>query len=346
MKISGTTASSFNDWTMAASTAMPANGGTSQTSLTNNTNAGLDSVAIAAVCPPSNCTPVYSPDGTKIVFASKTALTGAANGTASASNNIWIMNSDGSGLTALTKNGTVSGGDSVSPVWSLDQSKIYFASKQGLTTTTSSWNATANNCYNIWYMTPSASSMVALTSQTTTGYDSTEPAASSDDVTVAFTSKAPTTAPVSSSNIWTVHNDGTQLTYLTDNTSASLDSKNPVFSPDGSEIAFASKTAVAGGWNGTTSNSFNIWKMKVDGSNQVALTTSTAANLDSVYPSWEPDNLYIVFQSLMKIGATTPTSNNIWVMKEDGTSPTALTQNTNAGLDSYIGTSPNVWYQP
>jgi Tol biopolymer transport system component len=282
--------------------------------------------------------PLYSPNGARIVFASKQAVSGAVNGTASSSYNLFVMNANGSGLLALTQN-TSAGLDSLGAAWAPDSSKIYFYSLQNLATVSGgSWNQAANANNNIWSINPDGTGLTALTTQNGAGLDSTEPNPSSDNLTIVFTSKMLISGVgANSTNIWAMHKDGTSQAYLTDATVAGYDSKNPVFSPDGSTIAYASEQDGA--------PCFNIWTMKSNGSNQANLTGQNTAGLDSINPSWEPDSLMIAFQSKMKISGSTPNSWNIWAMTSTGGSQLALTQNTNAGLDSVLFPNNAVWYQ-
>jgi Tol biopolymer transport system component len=173
------------------------------------------------------------------------------------------------------------------------------------------------------------------------GRDNFEPAISSDGTTVTWASKAliGATAP-SSFNIWTMNFNGTAKAYLTGNTAASLDSRNPKFSPDMSQITFISKMNV----NAAAANSFNVWIMDQSGLNQVALTTNNAASKDCEMPEFSPDNTKIAFSSKMNVGVTVSSSYNVFVVNSSGVgSPVNVTQNTNAGLDSHAGPF-NIWY--
>jgi Tol biopolymer transport system component len=92
--VSGSTPASSN-LAVISSTASA----TSGTLLTQNTSANLDSAE-----------PSFSPDGSRIVFSSRTQLNGAWNGTTTYSNNIWVVDADGSDLTPLTQNSSIGGG--------------------------------------------------------------------------------------------------------------------------------------------------------------------------------------------------------------------------------------------
>src|SRR5205823_6401725 len=156
------------------------------------------------------------------------------NGTASLSYNIFIMNSDGTSRTALTAN-TDAGLDSISPSFSPDGSMIYFSSN---TASDGSTNGTATLSSNIWRINANGTNKVLLSNSTAASQDAAEPAVSPDGNTVIFSAKLKIGASDANSyNIWKMNYDGTSRTSLTSNTVAGLDSLNPKFSPDGTEIA-------------------------------------------------------------------------------------------------------------
>jgi hypothetical protein len=319
----GTATSSYNLWTMLS-------GGTSPTHLTSNTSASLD----------SDTQPQFSPDGSKIVFASKMALSGSANGTASGSYNIWIVNSDGTSLTHLTAN-TNTGLDSIQPVFGTSNSVVYFISK---TATNGTDNGTPMTAYNIWKVNTDGTSRTLLTSHNSVGDDCTDLSVSPDGSLLVYASMANLGGPtVHSYNIWSIGTNGSNDGNLTSETATGHDSRHPQFSPDGSEIVFQSLKPLS--TNGATTSSYNIWTMSYTGSSQVSLTTNTAASLDSINPSYSSDNSLIIFSSKMNIGNTTANSYNIWTMKSNNTNYNYLTSNTNSGLDSYLGTG-RVYYAP
>ncbi len=70
--------------------------------------------------------PVFSPDGTKILFASGRALDGSDAANTAGRSNIWLMNTDGSSATPLTSLTAALG--SSDPVWSPDGTKVAYDS--------------------------------------------------------------------------------------------------------------------------------------------------------------------------------------------------------------------------
>ncbi len=121
-------------------------------------------------------------------------------------------------------------------------------------------------------------------------------------------------------NIWTVNVDGTGLTDLTQSFSYN---KLPVFSPDGTKIAFLSSR--------DTGNQFNkIYIMNSDGSDVRRLTDVSLA-YDEFSPSFSPDGSKIVFMLYQLSNAF----RDIYTIGTDGAGLTNLT-NTEATLYSNV----------
>src|SRR5262249_53357083 len=80
-------------------------------------------------------------------------------------------------------------------------------------------------------------------------------------------------------NIWVMNADSSSQTPLTRITANTAASSNPVWSPDGSKIAFASQRALNG--NDAANTDKNIWLLTPDASSAAPLTKLTASGSDS-----------------------------------------------------------------
>jgi len=103
-------------------------------------------------------------------------------------------------------------------------------------------------------------------------------------------------------DIYTMAADGSDVRRLTDDPALDL---FPVFSPDGSKIAFTSDRAAT----------VDIWVMDADGSNLVRLTEFENDSLDDYHPTWSPDGERIAFVR----GQVPPGADGkLWVIDADG----------------------------
>jgi hypothetical protein len=108
----------------------------------------------------------------------------------------------------------------------------------------------------------------------------------------------------SDNEIWTINENGTGATPLTNNSFAD---EQPAWSPDGKKIAFHTNR----------DGNLEIYTMNPDGSSPTRITNN--ASFDE-YPSWSPDGTKILFDS----GRDDPHS-EIYTMNADGTGVTRLT---------------------
>lgn len=298
--------------------------------------------------------PVWSPDGSKIAFISNGTLDGG-NAVPNGASNIWVVNADSSSLTPLTKL-TSNGPHHFDPAWSPDGSKIAFDSDRALDGTDVFAGAR-----NIWVMNADGSNPIPLTDLT--GANSRRPAWSADGSKIAFASDRAISninsqGPNHTFNIWVVNSDGSgrtgvqgsgsiPLTKLTASGASCclgspLSFDPPVWSPDGTKIAFESSRALDGSdaANGTS----NIWLMNADGSSATPLTRLTVVGANSFGPAWSPDGSKIAFASVgaldgsdaVNAGATY----DIWVVNADGSGRTPVTNLTGGSFTENISWSP------
>lgn len=99
---------------------------------------------------------------------------------------------------------------------------------------------------------------------------------------------------IGATELYVMRADGTNVRKL----GTAINSQSPVFSPDGTKIAFASDR----------DGNFEIYVMTAEGGEQTRLTTNGAEDTD---PTWSPDGTRIAFRSARNGGG-------IYSMKPDG----------------------------
>jgi Tol biopolymer transport system component len=291
----------------------------------------------------SSFSPAWSPDGRKITFSSERALDGSDAANTSSTSNIWVMNADGSGASALTKL-TANGADSFTPTWSPDGSKIVFKSSGALN---GSDAANPNGNTNVWVINGDGSGAAIALTKLTKG-SSFGTAWSPDGSKIVYSSQGALDGSDalntnSTFNIWVANADGSGAAApLTTLTAFGAISIQPAWSPDGGKIAFVSERALDGSNNPNTNATQNIWVMNRDGSQATPLTKLTAAGAGSFDPVWSPDGAKIFFDSLRALDGTDAvnTTSNIWAVNRDGSGATPLTKITSSAANSTHPTQP------
>ncbi len=259
--------------------------------------------------------PAWSPDGTKIAYFSWRGLDGSnSSSTPNGTRNIWVMNADGSNnhpVTQLTAVGT----DSYYARWSPDSTRVAYYSGRALDGSDSGNGQ--NFAQNIWIVNADGSGSIAVTQNSPSAGNQDAWWSKDGSVLVFF----------GGGNIYSVHTDGTALTQLTTGNALNIPYN---WSPDGSEILFASTLPLNGG-NGQGST--NIWTMKADGTGQTPLTKLTVAGAEE--GAWSPDGTRVAYMSDRAFnGSDKPDSNpsvdNLWLVQADGSGSVALTKLTKA----------------
>lgn len=194
----------------------------------------------------------FSPDGRRIAFYRFVATAPIA------SSHIFVMNANGSGLVDLSR------GDAseTEPDWSPDGTRLLFI-RTPRAGGPEIWvmNSDGSNRSLLLQLTADSLASSAETTDLTPG-----PRWSPDGRRIAFAAvfrPAGSTAALFPS-IYAVNADGKQPTQLTDNDRLNT---APVWSPDGSQIAFASKDFI-------NRQNWKLWVMNADGSGQRALLGS------------------------------------------------------------------------
>lgn len=222
--------------------------------------------------------PAWSPDGTKIAFASD-----RANGVGE-SKDIYVMNADGSNPVRLTDHPAFDEW----PAWSPDGRHIVFSRGEPYFGG------------EILIMKADGSEEKRLVALTTMS-PLTHPAWSPDGSLIAFVGPAPRHG-------WGIHlikPDGTDRKRLTD--PAGGGDLHPDWSPDGSKIVFSRRFG----------DEYFIWTMNADGSGLTPITSG-----DDEHPAWSPDGTRIVFE---RAGEE---SWDLWTMNPDGSGLTPVVQSS------------------
>ncbi len=192
---------------------------------------------------------------------------------------VHVMNADGTGVVNLTAG---SFGSDHSPTWSANGTKIAFVSSRSGTLG-----------IKVYVMSADGSDVTPLTTDTTT--TDSDPAWSPDGLRIAF---------VRGERVHTVKTDGSAVTPVT---ASGTNAHHPNWSPSGSRIAYTRFTADPG----TT----GIHTIEPDGSNDVDLSTFLT---EATRPAWSPDGSRIVARRAL----------HLWTMNPNGSGATQITTAT------------------
>ncbi len=194
---------------------------------------------LVCTCIDSESRMTWSPDGAMFAFHKRVG--GVLQ--------IFVVNSDGTGLTQIT-NGATGAEFSADPAWSPDGTKIAYA-RAGPS---------------IWVMNADGSGAVDLTGASRS-YDFPFPSWSPDGTKIAFRRQG---------GIWTMNADGTDQTQLTIHGPGHAEDHDPAWSPDGRQILF----------NGWIDDAFNAGLVVInpDGSGRTPITGASGY----LQPDWQP----------------------------------------------------------
>jgi TolB protein len=265
--------------------------------------------------------PTLSPDGRgKLVFDSNRFR---AAGEPVNTSDLFLMNHDGTELQFLTRGG--------SPTWSprgpngAASKNIAFhasGSGTGLPVNRFPGSATVDSdifTVNVDDLLDNGAVPRNLTINRVATVDD-DPNWSPDGRKIIFTSyiEDPATTPITSAEIYIMNADGTGQTQLTHD---GLEKRGPAWSPDGTRILFARRSGTPNR-EGVATFEVCVMDAVVNGAvtqltHHLDIDPTNITHLNGLTPTWSPDGQAIVFH-------WTP-SNQLWVMRADGSGQVQLT---------------------
>ncbi|HZE23500.1 MAG TPA: hypothetical protein VE054_05880 [Blattabacteriaceae bacterium] len=285
----------------------------------------------------------WSPDGRKLAFASSAALDGSDALSTNGAVNVWVMNADGTGatpITRLTVNPSGGAWTSQEVIWSPNSAKIAFLSVGALDGSNA---LNTNAVFNVWVAKADGTSLSPLTRLTASGVFQTDPAWSPDGAKIAFIAQRALDASDAASstntmNLWTINADGSSATPLTRFTSNDF-MFYPVWSPDGSKLAFGSGRALDGSDASNINSADNVWTINANGTGAFAVTRLTTTGINFASPmTWSPDGKKIAFTSQRAVDganvANPSGATNVWLLNADGSGAMPFTKLTSAAASS------------
>jgi dipeptidyl aminopeptidase/acylaminoacyl peptidase len=183
------------------------------------------------------------------------------------------------------------------PAWSPDGGKIAFSS-----------NRDGND--EIYVMNADGTNVVRVTEDNAPDFDAEW---SPDSRRIAFTSYR-----LGGAGVFVMNADGSDVTPLTNGLSG--EALSPTWSPDGGRIAFSRAVCT---YPSSSCWEYDIWVMNADGSGIGQLTAGSAC--DDTNPAWSPDGRSIAFSSTLTYYGWGPCPTAIRTVRVDGTSMSTVT---------------------
>jgi TolB protein len=236
----------------------------------------------------------WSPDGKQIAFVSDQDAVVINSSRALSTNNIYVMEADGTQVRRLTVDNTTNQYGMLS--WSPDGKRLVFDMSSEL-----SWGGFFS--VGIHLMSISDGKLTALTRPS--GIVADDPIWSPDGKHILYD------AGTASNNLYVMNADGTDQVALAINASGWL--HNASWSPDGKKIVFSALQFQA-----PCDKCSYIYVVNADGTNLIDLSKDSLSH--DTEPSWSPDGKYIVFASRQD-----NSESHLYIMSADGANQKQLT---------------------
>jgi TolB protein len=260
-------------------------------------NASGSNSRLLAQCYQAQCYPNWSPDGSRIVFQRQ-----VPNGVA-----VFTMNADGSNQAQLTPFPSLPYSGDTLPSWTPD-GRILFSHVP---------NPNNAQLVDIDIMNADGSGLVTVLPAGSGPTLNIEPRMRADG-TIVFMQNATGSSPW---QIWTMSSTGTNLTQITNELHNHGD---PMWSPDGTKIAFGSDRA----------GPVNVFIMNADGSD-IQQLTQFSSPYEGGDTGWSPDGKYIAFErDVNGNGQSNPNAQaQVWIVPTDGSRAPWTTHASCAGVN-------------
>ncbi|HEV7644379.1 MAG TPA: hypothetical protein VGO50_10590 [Pyrinomonadaceae bacterium] len=236
----------------------------------------------------------WSPDGKSLVF---TGMRDFDQKTNDFKTDIYIVKTDGSGLTKITGDGK----NEFYAAWNRDGNSVVFNADDK-----------ADKSSDIFFAKKDGSGLFQLTKA---AGKNTAPSVSPDGKRIAFVS----TRDGEKYQIYAMDAYGQNVKRLTNDPKVGF--FNPVWSPDGKKLTYYTEKG---------DRRDQVWVMNADGSNQLLLTANIGHN---IFPSWSADGKRILFSSSNREvngSGSFIDGSFLYTMNADGTGLTRLPANINS----------------